>query len=209
MSSVVGLHVNAEKRRLEEAKINAESEKTTYVKVNSFGMAPWNFFCIFSFSLLNMNYFCLIIASFLFLFIYLFIYFRCFCFVFFQSIEYLEEQMSSIIQEVTSELPGVYEKAKFNSQNLIGMLQGLVGFTSAAAAKDPFALIAQTLTLVEESSQRCHLKSLDSYLGSIKQWLTFGKHYKPLVDSSELNFDQMNVSSVPQIMQVHLSRCNF
>ena len=74
MSAVVGLHVNAEKRRLEEAKINAESEKTTYVKVNSFGMAPWNFFCIFSFSLLNMNYFCLIIASFLFLFIYLFIF---------------------------------------------------------------------------------------------------------------------------------------
>ena len=162
-----------------------------------------------------MNYFCLIIASFLFLFIYLFIYllifiyFRCFCFVFCQSIEYLEEQMSSIIQEVTSELPGVYKKAKFNSQNLIGMLQGLVGFTSAAAAKDPFALNDQTLTLADESSQRCHLKSLDSYLGSIKQWLTFGKHYKPLVDSSELNFDQMNVSSVPQIMQVRLSRCSF
>ena len=117
--------------------------------------------------------------------------------------------MSSIIQEVTSELPGVYRKAKFNSQNLIGMLQGLVGFAAAGAAKDPFALIDQTLALAEESSQRCHLKSLDSYLGSIKQWLTFGKHYKPLVDSSELNFDQMNVSSVPQIMQVRLSRCNF
>ena len=117
--------------------------------------------------------------------------------------------MSSIIQDVTSELPGVYKKAKFNSQNLIGMLQGLVGFAAAGAAKDPFALIDQTLALAEESSQRCHLKSLDSYLGSIKQWLTFGKHYKPLVDSSELNFDQMNVSSVPQIMQVHLSRSNF
>ena len=51
MSAVVGLHVNAEKRRLEEAKLSAESEKTTYVKVNSFGMAPWNFFCIFSFRL--------------------------------------------------------------------------------------------------------------------------------------------------------------
>ena len=116
--------------------------------------------------------------------------------------------MSSIIQEVTSELPGVYKKAKFNSQNLIGMLQGLVGFAAAGAAKDPFALIDQTLALAEESSQRCHLKSLDSYLGSIKQWLTFGKHYKPLVDSSELDFDQMNVSSVPQIMQVYMSRCN-
>ncbi|CAH3148651.1 unnamed protein product, partial [Porites lobata] len=152
MSAVVGLHVNAEKKRLEEAKLSAESEKTTYVK----------------------------------------------------SIEYLEEQMSSIIQEVTSELPGVYKKAKFNSQNLIGMLQGLVGFAAAGAAKDPFALIDQTLALAEESSQRCHLKSLDSYLGSIKQWLTFGKHYKPLVDSSELDFDQMNVSSVPQIMQANL-----
>ena len=157
-----------------------------------------------------MNYLFLIIASFLFFFIHLFISFRCFCFcfVFCQSIEYLEEQMSSIIQEVTSELPSVYKKAKFNSQNLIGMLQGLVGFAAAGAAKDPFALIDQTLALAEESSQRCHLKSLDSYLGSIKQWLTFGKHYKPLVDSSELDFDQMNVSSVPQIMQVYMSRCN-
>ena len=90
---------------------------------------------------LNMNYFFLIIASFLFFFIHLFISFRCFCFcfVFCQSIEYLEEQMSSIIQEVTSELPGVYKKAKFNSQNLIGMLQGLVGFAAAGAAKDPFS----------------------------------------------------------------------
>lgn len=116
--------------------------------------------------------------------------------------------MSNILQEITSELPSVYENAKFNSQNLIGMLQGLVGFTAAGAAKDPFALIDQTLAFAEESSQRCHLKSLDSFLGSIKQWLTIGKHYKPLVDSSELDFDQMNVSSVPQIMQVYMSRCN-
>ena len=57
MSAVVGLHVNAEKRRLEEAKLSAESEKTTYVKVNSFGMAPWNFFCIFSFSLTSYELF--------------------------------------------------------------------------------------------------------------------------------------------------------
>lgn len=47
MSAVVGLHVNAEKKRLEEAKINAESEKTTYVKVNSFGMARGTFSAYF------------------------------------------------------------------------------------------------------------------------------------------------------------------
>ena len=50
MSTVVGLHVNAEKKRLEEAKINAESEKTTYVKViYSFGMLPWNVFFKFTY----------------------------------------------------------------------------------------------------------------------------------------------------------------
>ena len=32
MSEVVGLQVNAEKKRLEEAKLSAESEKNTYVK---------------------------------------------------------------------------------------------------------------------------------------------------------------------------------
>ena len=33
MSAVVGLQVNAEKQRLEEAKLIAESEKRAYVKV--------------------------------------------------------------------------------------------------------------------------------------------------------------------------------
>ena len=45
--------------------------------------------------------------------------------------------MSNILKEATSALPDVHEKANFNSNNIITMLQGLVGFTAAADAKDP------------------------------------------------------------------------
>ena len=46
------------------------------------------------------------------------------------------------------------------------------------------------------------LNSLEGYLASIKKWLTFGKNYNPLKDSSDLDFDQVDVNSVPEIMQV-------
>ena len=70
MSSVVGLHVNAEKKRLEEAKLIAESEKTTYVKVNSSGMLPWNV----QFDLIRIISFLSSLLFFSFLFIYLFLF---------------------------------------------------------------------------------------------------------------------------------------
>ena len=113
--------------------------------------------------------------------------------------------MTSILEQVTTSLPDVHAKAKFNSQDFIAVLQGLVGFSSAAATKDPFKALESALNIAGSFSGKQCLKSLDSYMGSIKQWLTFGKHYKPLVDSSDLDFDQMEVSSVPQIMQVCVS----
>ena len=113
--------------------------------------------------------------------------------------------MSSILEQVTTSLPDVHAKAKFNSQDFIALLQGLAGFSSGVATKDPFKALESALNIAGSFSGKQCLKSLESYMGSIKQWLTFGKHYKPLVDSSDLDFDQMEVSSVPQIMQVCVS----
>lgn len=110
--------------------------------------------------------------------------------------------MTSILENINTLLVGVHKNAKFNSQNFLAVLQGIVGFSSAISSKSPLAFIDTALGLAGSfSGQKC-LKSLQSILGSVKQWLTFGEHYKPLVDSSDLDFDQLDVGSVPQIMKV-------
>lgn len=99
-------------------------------------------------------------------------------------------------------LPEVYEKAKMNANDFLAILQGLTGFVSSIASKDPFALIDSALGIAESQLGKQCLNSLEGYLGSIKKWLTFGKNYNPLKDSSDLDFDQVDVNSVPEIMQV-------
>ena len=99
-------------------------------------------------------------------------------------------------------LPEVYKKGKFNKQDFLAVLQATVGFAKAIASKSPLDAIDAGLGLMGSLSGKQCLKSLESIRGSIKKWLTFGEHYKPLADSSDLDFDQLDVSSVPHIMQV-------
>ena len=111
--------------------------------------------------------------------------------------------MNSILQDITSMFPDqVYNKAKFNAGDFLALLQGMVGFAKAILNKSPLDFIDTALEVAELPANKACLKSLESYMGSIKQWLTFGKHYQPLVDSSDLDFDELDVGSVPQIMQV-------
>lgn len=119
-----------------------------------------------------------------------------------QSIEQQEEKMRNILKIIQGRLPDVYNKAKFNRDDFIAMLQGLVGFAEAIQTVNPFQFIDAALGLAAHFSKKQCLKSLKSSLGSIKKWLTFGKAYKPLLDSSDLNFDQIDVASVPEIMKV-------
>ena len=99
-------------------------------------------------------------------------------------------------------LPNVYDQAKFNPDDLLAILQGITGFAGAIKGKDPLDFIDTALGLAESQSGKQCLGSLESNLGSIKKWLTFGKVYTPLVDSSDLDFDKLDVASVPEIMQV-------
>lgn len=110
--------------------------------------------------------------------------------------------MSSTLLKLNQMLPDVYDQAKFNADDLFAVLQGITGFFQARADKDPLAAIDTALGLAQSLSGKQCLQSLSSSLGSIKKWLTFGKNYRPLVDSSDLDFDQMDVASVPEIMQV-------
>ncbi|XP_078356069.1 uncharacterized protein LOC144640885, partial [Oculina patagonica] len=121
-----------------------------------------------------------------------------------KSIQQLEEQMNSTLLRVESMLPEVYEEAKFNANDLLAVLQGVTGFLGGLKGKDPFAAIDSALGIASSLSGKACLGSLESNLASIKKWMTFGKHYKPLLDSSDLDFDQVDVGSVPEIMQANL-----
>ena len=110
--------------------------------------------------------------------------------------------MSSILENINTMLPDIHKKAKFNKEDFLAVLQGTVGFAKAIASKSPLDAIDAGLGLMGSLSGKQCLKSLESIRGSIKKWLTFGEHYKPLADSSDLDFDQLDVSSVPHIMQV-------
>ena len=49
--------------------------------------------------------------------------------------------MDSIVQNVLGRLPDVYDKAKFNRNDLIAVMQGITGFAKAFAGKNPLDLI--------------------------------------------------------------------
>lgn len=110
--------------------------------------------------------------------------------------------MESIIRRFPTLLTDTYEQGKFNKNDLIAMLQGITGFAKAIASRNPLDFIDAALGVASSFAGKACLKTLDQYLDSVKQWLTFGEKYIALTDSSDLDFDQVAVSSVPEIMQV-------
>ena len=122
--------------------------------------------------------------------------------LFMQAIKTLEEEMTTILKNFPNLLKDTYKKGKFHRNDLIAVLQGITGFGKAIASKNPLDFIDTALGIASSQSGKACLKSLDSYLGSAKKWLSFGEKYKALTDSSDLDFDQVAVSSVPEIMQV-------
>ena len=113
--------------------------------------------------------------------------------------------MNDILKNIVNLLPQIYARSRFQVDDFLAILQGIAGFTSGIASRDPFTVIDSVIGLAGATyslvGNTC-FQSLQSYMGSVKRWLTFGQHYKPLADSSDLDFDQLDVNSVPQIMQV-------
>ena len=103
-------------------------------------------------------------------------------------------------------LPDALQAAKFHKGDFLAILQGVTGFVSALASKDPFAFIDSAIGIADSQQGKACLKTLDRYKNSLKKWLTFGKNYKPLEDSSDLDFDQVDVDSVPDVMQVRFKQ---
>ncbi|XP_078345264.1 uncharacterized protein LOC144630770 [Oculina patagonica] len=120
------------------------------------------------------------------------------------SIRQLEKQLSSILVKLKQMLQGANDQAKFNADDLLAVLQGITGYIGGLNDKDPFTFIDAAVSLAQSKSGKQCLGFLHLNLSSIKKWMTFGKNYKPLLDSGDLDFDKMDVASVPEIMQANL-----
>lgn len=116
----------------------------------------------------------------------------------------LEASMKSNLLEAKAMLPDVFEKAKFNSDDLFVILEGVTGFFSGVMGKDPFAALGSALGVIGHFAGKCDLGKLQNNLDKVEKWLKFGQDYAALKDSSELDFDQMDVAAVPEVMQANL-----
>ena len=128
-----------------------------------------------------------------------------------QAIQSLEDKMDNIITHIGAVLPDVHRQAQFDIEDLLGVLQGVAGFASGVSQKDAFAVIERTADVAQDLTMRlnCPTGSLEAVLGNLRRWLTFGSNYDPLEDSSDLDFDQVDIESVPEMMQVCLSEIVF
>ena len=111
--------------------------------------------------------------------------------------------MNSYLEQVVAMFPEVYKESQWNLQDTFVILQAIAGFSSSALAKDPIASISTALDVAGHFATQCNTGNLQGNLDKIEQWMKFGKEYAALEDSSDLNFDEMDVASVPEVMQVN------
>lgn len=120
--------------------------------------------------------------------------------------------MNDTLRRIYSSLKEAQEAAqkRLTRQQFVAVLQGITGFASgiftsivSEEPQGPFAFINTALAIVEYDANKPCRTALGPLMKNVKKWLTFGK-YRPLNDSSDLNFDKMNVSTVPDIMKVPL-----
>lgn len=120
-----------------------------------------------------------------------------------QAIGHLEGKMDTIVVYTKREIPNGIGASRFKIEDLLTILQGSCGFVSGAAST-PLELLGPTLEVVLDLSDilTCPIGSLEDISDKLHKWLTFGSSYKPLEDSSDLDFDQVDIGSVPEMMQV-------
>lgn len=111
--------------------------------------------------------------------------------------------MNDSLVEIQNKLPDVYEASQFNKQDLFVTLQGLTGFWSGVVGKDPLSVASTTIGVIGHFSSKCNTGTLQQNRGNIEKWLTFGRNYAALKDSDDLDFNTLDVRSVPEVMKVN------
>ncbi|KAJ7321737.1 hypothetical protein OS493_034357 [Desmophyllum pertusum] len=95
--------------------------------------------------------------------------------------------------------------SRFNADDLLAVLQAVCGFASAAVDNDLLGLVDAALGIAfSVGEHRCPIGTLENNAETLKKRLAFGKSYQALKDSSDLDFDQVDVESVPEVMQANL-----
>ena len=110
--------------------------------------------------------------------------------------------MDGITQYIQTKLPEIYKKAQFHPGDYMAILQGLVGFVSGVASKDPLSSLGAILDIAASQAGKKCLQTIESYVANIKKWLTFDKKFKLRVDPSDLDFDKLDVKELPEMMKV-------
>ncbi|KAL9982789.1 hypothetical protein ACROYT_G004894 [Oculina patagonica] len=112
--------------------------------------------------------------------------------------------MKSSLDKVCSQLPNVYKASQFNRGDLFVLMQGVTGFFIGIKGKDPLSALSAAIGVAGHFATKCNTGTLQENLDKVKKWLMFGKEYAALQDSSELDFDKMDVGSVPEVMKANL-----
>lgn len=110
--------------------------------------------------------------------------------------------MEGYLNEIKSLIKEVQSDADFSMGDLFAVLQGITGFASAATNVDPAGMINSVLGIFEIAATKCNLGTLRENKDKLQKWLTFGMEYRALDDPSDLDFDKMDVGSVPEVMEV-------
>ncbi|KAL9964361.1 hypothetical protein ACROYT_G027992 [Oculina patagonica] len=116
----------------------------------------------------------------------------------------LEGRMENFLTQIMAKVRDVYEKAKFSKGDLIAVLQSITGFVKAAAGKDLFGALETALNTAAHFATQCSIGSLQEVKDKLTKWLTFGEAYKALEDSNDLDFETMDIASIPELMKADL-----
>lgn len=110
--------------------------------------------------------------------------------------------MTRFLDDVAHLLPEAHGKTQLGKSDLLVVLGGITGIGSSVIAKDPFSAVSAVVGVVDHFESQCNPGTLLDNLEKIEHWLTFGQAYAALEDSSDLNFDEVDVGSIPEIMEV-------
>ena len=106
--------------------------------------------------------------------------------------------MNSSLDQITTQFAGVMEVAsQFNKRELFAMLSGSTAFVSAVLGADPLAAVGAAIEVAWFFATICNTGTLQGNLDKLEKWLTFGMAYAPLENSSNLDFNTLDVESIP------------
>ncbi|PFX25476.1 Neuropilin-1 [Stylophora pistillata] len=120
------------------------------------------------------------------------------------AITQLELNINASLTTLLNELPDGDEDTEFTKQDLLVVLQGLAGIAATIPVKDPLTAAATTFRVLRNFATQCNTGTLQQNRDKLLKWLTFGKNYAALKDSSELDFTRLDVEAVPEIMRANL-----